>query len=44
MSLQYERIADMCRQLGLYAINEVWSHVYRATINLTGVATIMLAG
>ncbi|AVL71160.1 AAA family ATPase [Oligella urethralis] len=36
MSLQSERIADMCRQLGLYAINEVWSHVAEHHLNSEG--------
>ena len=36
MSLQSERIADMCRQLGLYAIDEVWSNVAEYHLNSEG--------
>lgn len=36
MSLQSERIADTCRQLGLYAIDEVWSNVAEYHLNSKG--------
>lgn len=36
MNLQSERIAGMCRQLGLYAIDEVWSNVAEHHLNSEG--------
>lgn len=36
MTLQSERIADMCRQLGLYAMDEVWSKVAEHHLNSEG--------
>ena len=36
MNLQSERIAGMCRQLGLYAIDKVWSNVAEHHLNSEG--------
>lgn len=36
MNLQSERIADLCRQLGLYAINEAWPQVSERNLQSEG--------